>query len=96
MCSRLKTNQELTVPQFNIAGATAPFDPETVAILSAALEDAWQNIQASGDTLSRPAYANAAREVIAKHIIEMAQRGERDPIKLREGALRYLATNYRA
>jgi hypothetical protein len=41
----------------------------------------------------RPAYARVMREA-ARRIIEMAQRGTRDPQKLTEGALRFLATNY--
>ena len=36
-------------------------------------------------------YKNAAREVLTLRIIEIAQLGERDPNRLREDALRYLA-----
>lgn len=51
------------------------FDPETIAVLVAAYEDAIK-----GQSL-------AAREIIAKHIIELASEGERDPYKLCQGAL---------
>lgn len=72
----------------------AAFDPETVNILTGAFENAWQSVQASGERLAQPAYASATREVIAKYIIDMAQRGERDPGKLSDGAVEFLATNY--
>jgi len=70
------------------------FDPETLSILSDALEKAWQRIEASNSRFARPAYANAGREVIAKHIIEMAQRGEREPSELADSAVAFLAANY--
>jgi hypothetical protein len=72
----------------------ASFDPEAVAILSAAFDDAWNEVKRSGSTLARPAYERAAREVLAKCIIEMAQRGERDRRLLAEAAVKYLAKNY--
>jgi hypothetical protein len=71
------------------------FDPETINILSNAFEDAWRRIEASNSRLARPAYANAGREVVAKHIIEMAQRGEREPVKLTDSAVAFLAANYK-
>jgi hypothetical protein len=38
-----------------------------------------------------PSEAEATRELLALRIIEMAQRGERDPNQLRNDALLYLA-----
>jgi hypothetical protein len=43
---------------------------------------------------ARPAYARAMREVLAKRIIEVAQRGEKDERKLAADAVNFLATNY--
>ena len=54
------------------------FDPEAMETLDAALDDAWEAVQRCGGTLSRPAYAGAIREVLAKRIIEAAQRGQSD------------------
>jgi hypothetical protein len=71
------------------------FDPETIAVLSAALEEAWDGLLQSGSECTRPAYARAMREVIARRIIDMAQRGTKDKKELVEGAVRFLATNYR-
>ena len=44
---------------------------------------------------TRPAYARAMREVVARRIIDMAQRGIRDQKELADGAVRFLAMNYR-
>ena len=77
-----------------LLGNSSSFDPEAVEILSAAFDDAWEEIKRSGSTLARPAYERGAREVLAKCIIEMAQRGERDRRHLSESALKYLAQNY--
>ena len=70
------------------------FDPEAVEILSGAYEDAWEKLKQSGSSFTRPAYERGAREILAKYIIEMAQRGERDRRQLSEAALIYLAENY--
>jgi hypothetical protein len=75
--------------------ANTSFDPEAVEMLSAAFDDAWAKLQQSGSSLARPAYERGAREVIAKCIIEMAQRGERDRAHLSEYALNFLAQNYK-
>ena len=75
--------------------ANASFDPEAVEILSGAFDDAWEKVKQSGSTLARPAYARGAREVLAKYIIEMAQRGERDRQLLCESAVKFLAQNYK-
>jgi hypothetical protein len=74
--------------------ANSSFDPEAVEVLSAAFEDAWAKLKQSGSTFTRPAYELGAREVLAKYIIEMAQRGERDRRHLSESALKFLAQNY--
>jgi hypothetical protein len=70
------------------------FDPESIQVLASALDDAWDRIQKSGSRLARPAYSHAMREVIAKRIIEMAQRGANDPQTLADDAVRFIAANY--
>jgi hypothetical protein len=81
---------------FDLARHNAAFDPETLTVLANAFENAWRRLEASGDRFARPAYAGGTREVIAKYIIEMAQGGERDLIKLSDGAVEFLAANYKA
>jgi hypothetical protein len=73
----------------------AAFDPETIAVLCAALDEAWDRLLQSGSECTRPAYARAMREVVARRIVDMAQRGTRDQKELANGAVRFLAANYR-
>jgi hypothetical protein len=61
------------------------FDPETIRVLSAALEDAWGRVQASGARFEDR--AEAARTALAKQIVDIAKRGERDRKRLVEDAL---------
>jgi hypothetical protein len=75
--------------------ANSSFDPEAIEILSAAFDDAWEELKAANSDFARPAYERGAREIIAKYIIESAQRGERDRGKLCESALKFLAQNYK-
>ena len=70
------------------------FTPESVQILAAALDEAWERLRQSGSRLARPAYSRAMREVVAKRIIEMAQRGVEDREALVTDALRFIAANY--
>jgi hypothetical protein len=56
------------------------FDPETIAVLAMALQDALRQLQL--------VYRNdPAVTEIAKTIIELARRGERNPIRLRDLAV---------
>jgi hypothetical protein len=70
------------------------FTPETIQILADALDEAWERLGQSGSRLARPAYSRAMREVVAKRIIEMAQRGVEDREALVADALRFIAANY--
>jgi hypothetical protein len=65
-------------------------DPETIHLLAAAFDNAWKSVTARGDQFADPLKAAHSREVLAKRIIELAQRGERDSIRLRDDALAYL------
>ena len=50
----------------------AAFDPDTIAVPSAALDEAWDRLLRSGSECTQPAYARAMREVVARRIIDMA------------------------
>jgi hypothetical protein len=67
-------------------GATH-FNPNTLHVLAGALDDAWLRVDA-GAYLNGS--ADAARTVLAKHIIAMATQGERNRQRLTDGALRRL------
>jgi hypothetical protein len=76
----------------NVFHIAKSFDPEATNAMVAPFDSAWQDLQASGNIFSPRFPADWAREKIAKRIINMAQRGERDPDRLSEDALEYLAT----
>jgi hypothetical protein len=71
-----------------LAGA---FDADEVKILTDAFDQAWQAVEASGDQFASNSCKHATRELLALRIIEIAQLGERDPNRLREDAMLYLA-----
>ena len=70
------------------------FDPEFIETLVSAYEDAWHKVEESGSAFAQPRYRRAAQEIVAKRIIEMAQRGEREPARLADDAVAYLARSY--
>ena len=71
------------------------FEPEVIAILAAAFEAAWASVETSGSALASPRYKRVAQEIMAKRIIETAQRGERDKDRLASDALTYLTESYK-
>jgi len=71
--------------------SNAAFDSETTQLLGAAFEAAWEKVTTAGSTLAEDSQAALTRELLAKRIIEMAKRGERNPDRLVEGALDHLA-----
>ena len=77
-----------------VRSESAVFDPETVQILACALDDAWARIEKAGSRYARPGYSRAMREVVAKRIIEMAQRGVRDQEQLAADAVKFISANY--
>ena len=59
----------------NTARPDPAFDPEAITVLAAAFDEAWDRLRQSGSECVRPAYARAMKEILARRIIEMAQRG---------------------
>jgi hypothetical protein len=57
----------------------AVFDPDDVQAMSKALDDVCKELKIDGD--------GSAKEIVAIRIIELARRGERSPIKLRDRLL---------
>jgi hypothetical protein len=76
--------------------ANASFDPETINLLSEAFESAWRRVRTSGNRLARPGYSDVMREVMAKHIVNLAEHGERNKSALSNGAFRFFTANYKA
>ena len=69
----------------------AAFDLDTTALLASAFDSAWDTVKKSGSPLAANHQAAWAREVLAKRIIEMGKKGERDPQRLVDDALAHLA-----
>jgi hypothetical protein len=74
--------------------AQSAFEPEMIDFLVSVYETAWKKVEQSGSKLASPAYRRAAQEILAKRIIETAQRGERDAAQLADDAVNYLERSY--
>jgi len=59
------------------------FGPDSIAALTAALEDALHQLRLTDRN-------DPAATIVAKRIIELARQGERDPIRLRDQAIQSL------
>lgn len=57
------------------------FEPEVTHAMSVAFDEACR-------ALNLPDTATREREAIAARVVELAQRGERDPVRLRDRVLR--------
>jgi hypothetical protein len=61
------------------------FDPETLALLRACLDDAWAQ-------LNPIQQSNTLKSALALRILQAAAAGERDPVRLRTCALLHIAS----
>jgi hypothetical protein len=68
-------------------GEEGVFSPEEVRALVAAFDAAWASVKSSGAPFSEDRYQTAARDILAKAIIQAAKGGERDERRLGEAAL---------
>jgi CRP-like cAMP-binding protein len=66
------------------------FDGETTKILASAFDAAWEEVKAADRPPASERDAAATRELLARYIVALAQRGERDPDRLIKNALRRL------
>jgi len=71
--------------------ADAVFGPDVLDILGAALDEAWKSVEASGATYESEIERSAARDVLARRIIDLAKLGERDQHRLSRDAVTHLA-----
>ena len=70
------------------------FDAETTKILASAFDAAWEEIKTSDGLPAGSRHAAATRELLGKHIMALAQRGERNPNRLIKNALRRLEQDH--
>jgi hypothetical protein len=59
------------------------FDPQTLAVLETAFDEAWLTLKAVGNTSIKP-------DELARSMLRLAMEGERDPVRLHDGALKGL------
>jgi hypothetical protein len=64
------------------------YDPETLAILEAAFDEAWALLKINSDD-------SVTREALARCLLALANGGERDRVRLRNGALVELSAAYK-
>ena len=62
---------------------TNSFDPQTLVLLETAFDEAWLTLKAIGNTTVRP-------DELARSMLRLAMDGERDPVRLHDGALQGL------
>lgn len=63
------------------------FDVDTTKILASAFDTAWFSLQTSGSASAADGQAAGTRDLLARRIIELAERGERDRQRLVHQAL---------
>jgi len=56
------------------------FDPQTLVLLEAAFDEAWLTLKSVGNKTVKP-------DELARAVLRLAMEGERDPIRLSDGAL---------
>jgi hypothetical protein len=59
------------------------FDPQTLALLETAFDEAWLTLKSFGNRTVKP-------DELARAVLRLAMEGERDPIRLHEDALERL------
>jgi len=59
------------------------FDPKTLIVLETAFDEAWLTLKAIGNTSIKP-------DELARSVLRLAMEGERDPVRLHDGALERL------
>ena len=56
------------------------FDPQSLVLLEAAFDEAWLTLKSMGNKTVKP-------DELARSVVRLAMEGERDPIRLHDGAL---------
>jgi hypothetical protein len=66
------------------------FDPQTLVVIETAFDEAWLTLKAIGNSSIKP-------DELARSMLRLAMEGERDPVRLHDGAIEGLvpATTWR-
>jgi len=82
--------QTTVMPNSSPLHAGEAFDAETTGLLGSTFDAAWKTAVASDSLLANTQHEGAARETLARCIIEMIRQGETHPSRLTEEAVRTL------
>ena len=68
----------------------SPFDPQTLVLIEKVFDEAWLTLKSVGNKTVKP-------DELARSVLRVAMEGERDPVRLHDGALERLlpATTWR-
>jgi hypothetical protein len=69
---------------------SSSFDPPALVVLEVAFDEAWLTLKSIGNRTVKP-------DELARSVLRLAMEGERDPVRLHDGALEGLipATEWR-
>ena len=56
------------------------FDPQTLVVIETAFDEAWLTLKAVGNASIKP-------DELARAMLRLAMEGERDPVRLHDGAI---------
>jgi hypothetical protein len=59
------------------------FDPRALVVIETAFDEAWLTLKAVGNSTVKP-------DELARSMLRLAMDGERDPVRLHDGAIRGL------
>lgn len=59
---------------------TNTFDPQTLVVIETAFDEAWLTLKAIGNSSIKP-------DELARSMLRLAMEGERDPVRLHDGAI---------
>ncbi len=62
---------------------SSSFDPQTLVLLEVAFDEAWLTLKVIGNSTVRP-------DELARSVLRLVMEGERDPMRLHDGALQGL------
>jgi len=95
-CEAVETEIASDSAESNSSGVVAGgvFDAEMTRLLGSTFDAAWEALLASGRLTDRPRQAALVRELLARSIIKGMQRGETDPLRIAEDALRSVSRTH--
>ena len=76
LCKSRKESRGVAMRSFH----NSSFDPQTLVLLETAFDEAWLTLKSVGNRTVKP-------DELARSVLRTAMEGERDPVRLHDGAL---------